>query len=122
MDVDLDGIFNDNSTYGYEDYTYEEETKPVSSCDAVPLLVVYLVVLVVGLLGNVLLLVVLARRRRSWSSSDIFIAQLGVADIILLMTLPFRAAQNCGWCNDIVCKICGAVFNVSTKCSILTRD
>lgn len=121
MDVDLHGIFLQNTTDNYyEDYEYTEEGEPGS--EAVWILVLYSLVLIVGLLGNVLLLAILAQKRPSWSMSDTFILHLGVADILLLVTLPFRAAQAaqlCEWCFGIFCKICGAVFNINFYCGIL---
>ncbi|XP_047453627.1 C-X-C chemokine receptor type 5-like [Mugil cephalus] len=120
LDLELHGIFEENSTYmDYEDYEYKEESEP-SSSNGVIFQILYAVVMIVGLLGNVLLLVVLARRRRPWRSSDIFIVHLAVADILLLCTLPFWVAQfgHCGWCTEIACKLCLAVFNINFFCGI----
>lgn len=119
MDVELDGLFRQNGTYNYDDdYEYVEDTESRPS-EAVFIPVLYCVELVIGLLGNGLLLAVLAQKRRSWSISDTFILHLSVADILLLATLPFWAAQatkQCLWCfSGFLCKICGAVFYVSTK-------
>ncbi|KAM4581559.1 C-X-C chemokine receptor type 3-like isoform 1-T4 [Odontesthes bonariensis] len=121
MAVLLDGLFRQNTTYDYdEDYEYKEEFEERGS-EAVWIPIVYSVVLLVGLLGNALLLVALYQKRRSWSLSDTFILHLSVADILLLVTLPFRAAQaaqDSGWCFGIFCKICGAVFNINFYCGI----
>lgn len=123
MDVDLDGLFRHNNSYDYDDeYEYKEDFEPRdSSAVLVPFL--YSVELVVGLLGNGLVLAILAQKRRSWSMSDTFILHLSVADVLLLMTLPFRAAQatqRCGWClQGFLCKISGAVLNINFYCGIL---
>lgn len=120
MDVDLHGIFRQNTTYDYdEDYEYKEEFD--SSSEAVWIPVLYSLVVIVGLLGNALLLVILVQKRPSWSMSDTFILHLGVADILLLVTLPLQAAQaaqHCEWGFGIFCKICGAVFNINFYCGI----
>ncbi|XP_039974552.1 C-X-C chemokine receptor type 3-like [Xiphias gladius] len=118
MDVELGGFLNQNSTYDYnEDYMYNEE-----GSEAVLIPVLYSVMLVVGLLGNVLLLAVLAQKRRSWSASDTFILHLAVADILLLVTLPLwalLAAQHYGWrFGGFLCKISGAVFNINFYCGM----
>ncbi|XP_039661503.1 C-X-C chemokine receptor type 3-like isoform X1 [Perca fluviatilis] len=123
MDVVVDGILLQNSTYDYGDYhyVYEGDTETRAS-KAVFIPVLYSVELVIGLLGNGLLLAVLAQKRQSWSISDTFILHLSVADILLLATLPFWAAQatqQCGWCFwGFLCKICGAVFNINFYCGI----
>ncbi|KAF3839318.1 hypothetical protein F7725_018035 [Dissostichus mawsoni] len=56
--------------------------------------VLYSVAFAVGVLGNGVLLGVLARSRGRWSVTDTFILHLGVADILLLLTLPLWAAQS----------------------------
>ncbi|XP_054477523.1 C-X-C chemokine receptor type 3-like [Anoplopoma fimbria] len=122
MDVDLGGIFSQNGTYDYDDnYEYIEEIEPRDS-ESVLIPVLYSVVLVVGLLGNGLLLAILGQKRRSWSISDTFVLHLCVADILLLVTLPFWAAQEAqrgGWCfGGFLCKISGAVFNINFYCGI----
>ncbi|XP_071764643.2 C-X-C chemokine receptor type 3-like isoform X1 [Centroberyx gerrardi] len=120
MDLYLGGIFVQNSTYDYGDYVYEGDCKPESRgyLEAV----LYSLALVVGLLGNGLLLVVLAQRRRTWSVTDTFILHLGVADCLLLITLPFWAAegtQDQGWSfGTPFCKTAGAIFNINFYCGI----
>lgn len=120
MDVDLDGLFRQNGTYDYDlDYEYTEEFDPRGSRSVwMPLL--YSLVLIVGLLGNLPLLAVLAQRKHSWRISDTFILHLGIADILLLVTLPLRAAQavQSGLVSTILCKICGIAFNLNFYCGI----
>ncbi|XP_029928937.1 C-X-C chemokine receptor type 3-like [Myripristis murdjan] len=126
MNLHLDGIFADNTTYNYDDYEFVDQTKSECSghLEAVFLPLLYSVALVVGLLGNGLLLVVLAlsRRRQSWSVTDTLILHLAVADSLLLFTLPFWAAQAIqgqGWSFGIpFCKISGAIFNINFYCGI----
>ncbi|XP_044064740.1 C-X-C chemokine receptor type 3-like isoform X2 [Siniperca chuatsi] len=122
MDVELDGLFRHNDSYYYdENYEYKEDFESKAS-KAVLIPVLYSVELVIGLLGNGLLLAVLAQKRRSWSISDTFILHLSVADILLLVTLPFWAAQtalHCESCWDFLCKISGTVFNINFYCGIL---
>ncbi|XP_071326926.1 C-X-C chemokine receptor type 3-like isoform X2 [Trachinotus anak] len=120
MDVELGGFLNQNTTYDYsEDYEYNDESK---GSEAVLIPVLYSVALVVGLLGNVLLLAALARKRRFWSISDTFVLHLGVADILLLLTLAIRAAQAAQYygtnSGNALCKISGAVFHINFYCGI----
>lgn len=119
FDVDLGGIFQGNDTYDYDNnYEYKDESEHGASTEVwIPLL--YLALLVWGLLGNGLLLTVLSRKKRSWSTTDIFVLHLCIADALLLLTLPLlvvQAFQRCGWRFNfglIPCKISRVLFYVS---------
>lgn len=79
--------------------------------------VLYSLALLVGLLGNGLLLGVLGLRSHNWSVTDTFILHLGVADTLLLVTLPFWATQAtpAGWVfGTPFCKVAGALFTVGS--------
>ncbi|KAG7216926.1 hypothetical protein INR49_001580 [Caranx melampygus] len=84
--------------------------------------VLHSVTFVVGVLGNGLLLGVLAQSRKMWSVTDTFILHLGVADVLLLLTLPLwaaQAAQAQGWTfGTPLCMITGAVFTINFYCGI----
>ncbi|XP_074509263.1 C-X-C chemokine receptor type 3.1 isoform X2 [Sebastes fasciatus] len=90
--------------------------------EAVFIPVLYSVAFVVGILGNAVLLGVLLQSRRTWSVTDTFILHLGVADVLLLVTLPLwaaQAAQADGWTFGApLCKITGAVFTINFYCGI----
>ncbi|XP_075965175.1 C-X-C chemokine receptor type 3.1 isoform X1 [Anarhichas minor] len=108
----------------YSNYSYDENDCCENICDSnnsghflsvfIPAL--YSVAFVVGILGNGVLLGVLVQSRRTWSVTDTFILHLGVADVLLLVTLPLWAAQSAqdhGWTfGTPLCKITGAVFTV----------
>ncbi|XP_054903901.1 uncharacterized protein LOC129371361 [Poeciliopsis prolifica] len=114
--VILDGVFN-QSSYDYDnDYEIKDEDEDVDVHKAVWIPILFSILVIVGLLGNGLLLAVLAQKRRPWRISDSFILQLGVVDILLLLTLPVHAAQatqSCGWCSQIVLMVCGAFFKIN---------
>lgn len=110
--VILDGILNETQPSDY-DYDYKYKDEDVDKAVWIPIL--YSILVIVGLLGNGLLLAVLAQKRRPWRISDSFILQLGVVDILLLLTLPLYAAhatQSCGWCSQTVLRVCGTFFKV----------
>ncbi|XP_074540499.1 C-X-C chemokine receptor type 3-like [Halichoeres trimaculatus] len=122
MEVDLDGLLRENSTFDYmEDYEYPEDLDSRSSTSVV-IPALYSVVLVIGLFGNGLLLAILALKRRSWTPSDTFILHLSITDVLLLLTLPLWAAEAAhlhGWCfGAFLCKLSGAVFNINFYCGI----
>ncbi|XP_015254104.1 PREDICTED: C-X-C chemokine receptor type 4-B-like [Cyprinodon variegatus] len=115
MNLTLDGLFNKNETYDYGDYEYPGEEE-IKGDDTVWIPLLYSIFVIVGLLGNGLLLAVLGQKSRSWTVSDSFILQLGVVDILLLVTLPFYAAhanKGCEWCTPTFFKICVAVFKIN---------
>ncbi|XP_063343682.1 C-X-C chemokine receptor type 3-like [Pelmatolapia mariae] len=112
-----------NSSY---DGIYEDEINDPAETvnfEAVFIPVLYSVVLVVGLLGNGLLLGILTQSRKTWSVTDIFILHLGVADILMLVTLPIWAvqyAQSGGWTfGTPLCMISRSVFMINFYCGIL---
>ncbi|XP_032415198.1 C-X-C chemokine receptor type 3-like [Xiphophorus hellerii] len=111
--VILDGILNETQP---SDYNYDYEFKDEDVDKAVWIPILFSILVIVGLLGNGLLLAVLAQKRRPWRISDSFILQLGVVDILLLLTLPLYAAhatQSCGWCSQTVLRVCGAFFKIN---------
>ncbi|XP_023688970.2 C-X-C chemokine receptor type 3-like isoform X1 [Paramormyrops kingsleyae] len=88
--------------------------------DAVFIPVLYTLTLLVGLLGNGLVLAILCQMRRTWSITDTFILHLSVADLLLLITLPFWAAEAVqGWkFGTPLCKLMGAIFKINFFCGI----
>uniref|UniRef100_A0A8C7X6A1 Chemokine (C-X-C motif) receptor 3, tandem duplicate 1 n=1 Tax=Oryzias sinensis TaxID=183150 RepID=A0A8C7X6A1_9TELE len=69
----------------------------------------------VGIPGNGLLVGILFGRKRTWSVADIFILHLGIADILLLVTLPLWAAQSADeWkFGRLTCKMAGSLYTVN---------
>ncbi|CAL8289875.1 unnamed protein product [Merluccius merluccius] len=125
---DDDWAFLENTSAGPEEDYYADCCQGIV-CDmeegmrfeAVYIPVVYSLALLLGLLGNGLLLGVLAQRSHNWSVTDTFILHLGVADSLLLVTLPFWATQatQAGWVfGSPFCKIAGALFTINFYCGI----
>lgn len=118
MDVDLDGLFSLNGSYDYnENYEYKDDFDH-RHANAAWIQILFSLLAVLGLLANGLLMAALGLKRTpTWTVSDTFVFNQGVADILLLVTLPFWAAQAprpCGSCfTGVLCKISGAVLNVS---------
>lgn len=113
----------DNLSYNfsYEDYPTLCEKADLRSFSAVFLPVVYAVCLVVGLVGNALVLVVYAYHKRLRSVTDALLCHLAVADLLLLVTLPFWAADAAqGWQLGVaLCKVVSACYTVNFTCSML---
>ncbi|KAM3614292.1 uncharacterized protein V6R79_012242 [Siganus canaliculatus] len=127
LDLDLDNAFDDLFNSSYIDNVTDFgggvcDLTEGMHFESVFIPVLYSVVFVVGILGNGVLLGVLLQSRKSWSVTDTFILHLGVADILLLVTLPLWAAQVAqegGWTfGTPFCKITGAVFTINFYCGI----
>ncbi|XP_031581966.2 C-X-C chemokine receptor type 3-like [Oreochromis aureus] len=122
--VDLHGIFEENGTSTDGDYDYQypgDESFVKRGSEAVWVPALYSIVFFVGILGNIILLTVLAQKRRLWSISDTFILHLSIADILLLLMLPFWAAQTsqpCDWSFGIFSQIFGVIFKLNYYCGI----
>ncbi|XP_050988034.1 C-X-C chemokine receptor type 3-like [Labeo rohita] len=88
--------------------------------DSIFIPVLYSLALVVGLVGNGLVLVVLWKKRQRMNSTHILILHLSLADILLLLTLPFWAVEAVkGWIfSTVLCKLIGALFKINFYCGI----
>ncbi|XP_076593449.1 C-X-C chemokine receptor type 3.1 [Chaetodon auriga] len=135
MDGDAFTLSADELNALFENYTYDNLTFEDDCCEggdvcnleegvrfeAVFIPVLYSVAFVVGILGNWMLLGVLVRSR-TWSVTDTFILHLGVADILLLFTLPLwavQSAQDSGWTfGTPLCMVTGAAFTINFYCGI----
>ncbi|KAK1894912.1 C-X-C chemokine receptor type 3-2 [Dissostichus eleginoides] len=112
-------------TYGsytpcYQDaiYSFAQRYSPV----------VYILVFLVALVGNVLVLCVIRRYRNSqsggacaFSLTDTFLLHLAISDLLLAFTLPLFAVQ---WAHQwvfglVACKISGALFSLNRYSGIL---
>lgn len=127
---------------GYQDYDDNNTQSPeTSGVNAAPCLygniygfahkfypVVYSLVFVLAVIGNVLVLCVIRRYRNSqsggacaFSLTDTFLLHLAISDLLLAFTLPLFAVQ---WAHHwvfglAVCKISGALFSMNRYSGIL---
>ncbi|KAG8430199.1 hypothetical protein GDO86_018264 [Hymenochirus boettgeri] len=83
---------------------------------------VYLIVFLVGLLGNVCGLWNLYVDRKNWSSLNIFMINLGLADLLYVITLPFFVSyylEKEMWHFGLIfCRFTRALFQVNMYASI----
>lgn len=96
---DLMGYY---STYGYswenisisDDYPEPCSLQKVRDFERLFLPAAYSLICVSGLLGNVLVVLTFAFYKRTKSMTDVYLLNLAVADLLLLLTLPFWAASH----------------------------
>ncbi|XP_012712614.2 atypical chemokine receptor 4 [Fundulus heteroclitus] len=112
---------NISFNYSYEDYPALCEKGDIRSFAAFFLPIVYSLCLVAGLSGNALVLGVYAYHKRLKTMTDSFLSHLAVADLLLLFTLPFWAADAArGWeLGDAICKIVSACYTLNFNCCML---
>ncbi|XP_072280552.1 C-X-C chemokine receptor type 6-like isoform X2 [Pyxicephalus adspersus] len=104
----------DNQSLPYEDSDLEHHSITLS--------VIYSIICVAGLLGNMLVIVVFAFYEKKKTLTYAFFLNLAVADILFLCTLPFLAYQLLyKWIfGDIMCKIVFGMYRVNLYTSMLT--
>ncbi|KAM3842640.1 uncharacterized protein ACN63O_022219 [Diretmus argenteus] len=112
---------NFSHNYSYDDYSTMCEKSDVRSFAGLFLPVVYTVCLVVGLAGNTVVVAVYAYHKRLKTMTDAFLTHLAVADLLLLFTLPFWAADVArGWeLGEALCKMVSACYTVNFTCCML---
>ncbi|KAM9723029.1 C-X-C chemokine receptor type 3-2 isoform 1-T1 [Menidia menidia] len=140
LSADMETITASTENYIYEDYDYSYDPATADSI-AAPCKVddiyafgqkyspiVYSLVFILALLGNVLVLCVIRRYRISQSAgacafslTDTFLLHLAISDLLLAFTLPLFAVQ---WAHQWVfglaaCKISGALFSLNRYSGIL---
>lgn len=120
----------------YENYTdvnSDQLVAPCSQADAYGFAqkyspVMYSLVFVLALVGNILVLCVIRRYRSSqrggacaFSLTDTFLLHLAISDLLLAFTLPLFAMQwTHGWVFGVAaCKISGALFSLNRYSGIL---
>ncbi|XP_069792138.1 C-X-C chemokine receptor type 2-like [Narcine bancroftii] len=123
---DLD--FNDT----FENYNYAEYYLPDYSTIPCPLYmngiwinitlaVVYSLVCLLAVMGNLLVTVVILHNRRTASSTDVYLLNLAAADLLFAVTLPFWAVDAVsGWVfGDVMCKVISVMQEVNFYSGIL---
>ncbi|XP_034410482.1 LOW QUALITY PROTEIN: atypical chemokine receptor 4 [Cyclopterus lumpus] len=112
---------NISFNFSYDEYPFLCEKGDVRSFAAVFLPIMYTVCLVVGLAGNSLVVAIYAYHKRLKTMTDTFLTNLAVADLLLLSTLPFWAADAArGWeLGAVVCKMVSACYSVNFTCCML---
>lgn len=118
---------DNSSNHSYEDEEYFADyhtvcdKQEVRSFAGVFLPVVYTIALILGLAGNSLVIFVYLSHKRLRTLTDVFILNLAFADLLLLLTLPFWAADAVnGWhIGTPACKLTSAMYTTNFSCSML---
>ncbi|MGH0190710.1 UNVERIFIED_CONTAM: hypothetical protein FKN15_048533 [Acipenser sinensis] len=118
--------------YGlFENYSYTEFTpgddyaSPCSDSrgdfNKILLVTIYSLVFILSTFGNFLVVLVISCMQRQKSSTDIYLLNLAIADLLFALTLPFWAVfSNSEWIfGDYMCKIVSVMQEVNFYSGIL---
>ncbi|MBN3308034.1 ACKR4 protein, partial [Amia calva] len=108
-----------NVTYG--DYHTICDKEEVRSFGRVFLPIIYSLALVVGLAGNSLVVAIYIYYKKLKTMTDVYILNLAIADLLLLFTLPFWAADAVGgWELGVaLCKLTSSLYVMNFSCGML---
>ncbi|XP_051792370.1 C-C chemokine receptor type 7-like [Erpetoichthys calabaricus] len=113
----------DGSTYITSDYSGIPEVceLPDSSFRKIFQPLVFAVVFVLGMLGNILILVIYILYRKVKSMTDVFLVNLAMADLLWLLTAPFNAmyAVNQWVLGLFICKIFRSLYSINFFSGVL---
>uniref|UniRef100_A0A671QRT8 Atypical chemokine receptor 4b n=1 Tax=Sinocyclocheilus anshuiensis TaxID=1608454 RepID=A0A671QRT8_9TELE len=130
LDYDRDYHYHDHDNSSnhsdYDDKDFADfhtvcDKQEVRSFAGVFLPVIYTLALILGLAGNSLVVLVYLSHKSLRTLTDVFILNLAFADLLLLLTLPFWAADAVnGWeIGTAACKITSALYTTNFSCSML---
>ncbi|XP_047457156.1 C-X-C chemokine receptor type 1 [Mugil cephalus] len=104
-EFDFNELFSSGSTF--------EDASSIP-CDVKPpalnstgLMVAYMIVFVFGIIGNSIVVCVVCHMKKRKVSTDIYLMNLAIADLLFCLTLPFSAVDvHFGWIfGDFLCKV-----------------
>ncbi|KAJ8277613.1 hypothetical protein GJAV_G00077540 [Gymnothorax javanicus] len=112
---------NDTDNFSYYDYHTVCDKAEVRSFAKVFLPAIYALALVVGLAGNSMVVAVYLYYKRLKTMTDVYILNLAAADLLLLLTLPFWAADAVnGWELGVsMCKLTSALYTMNFEGGML---
>ncbi|XP_026468887.1 somatostatin receptor type 1-like [Ctenocephalides felis] len=115
---------NNRSVDRRYDYNMDESHNTFAWGELLPALIVYGTTLVLGLVGNSLIVYATCRYRRMRSGTNVFLASLASADLLLIVIcIPVKIAKlfSYTWALGLfLCKSVHYMQNVSAICSVLT--
>ncbi|KAM8952936.1 C-C chemokine receptor type 6 [Pelodytes ibericus] len=111
----------------YLNYDYDDDAKlctlgEVGTFKKMFAPVVYALIFTLGLVGNVLVIVTFNGYKRAKSMTDVYLLNMAIADILLVLTLPFWAVyyHKEKWIfKDFMCKLVRAIYAINFNCSML---
>ncbi|KAL0964078.1 hypothetical protein UPYG_G00318110 [Umbra pygmaea] len=109
-----------NITFKIDEKTLTCNTYQISSVESWALFVFYILIFLLAIPGNLVVVWVISNSNKLLSSSNVYLLNLAVADILLALTLPFGAISSIfGWVfHDTMCKLVSIFQDLSFYTSI----
>lgn len=124
MDYYDDDDYDYNYTFYNYTYDYEEAISHLPLKEFIPVVTLYAITGLVGLIGNLLVVFAIANFPRMRSITNWFLLSLACADLLLvLVCVPVKAAglYSYTWrMGDFLCTFVAYIQNVSMICSVMT--
>ncbi|GCB69025.1 hypothetical protein scyTo_0013907 [Scyliorhinus torazame] len=114
-------VDNDTTTAEYgETYCSEDDETPLYF-QKVIIPTVYFLVFLFGTIGNGLVMLILLRYRHSRTPTDNYLLHLAMADLLLVLVLPFLAIESIfEWHFSLfLCKLIGSIHKLNFFCNSL---
>uniref|UniRef100_A0A8C9LEL8 Atypical chemokine receptor 4 n=1 Tax=Pavo cristatus TaxID=9049 RepID=A0A8C9LEL8_PAVCR len=110
-----------NSDIDYNTYEFLCEKEDVRKFMKVFLPVFYALTFTAGVAGNSLVVAIYAYCKKPKTKTDVYIMHLAIADLLLLFTLPFWAANAVqGWeLGNSMCKLTSSLYTMNFSSSML---
>ncbi|NXI50947.1 ACKR4 protein, partial [Chloroceryle aenea] len=110
-----------NSVIDYNTYELLCEKSDVRNFSKLFLPVFYALAFTVGVAGNSLVVAIYAYYKKAKTRTDVYIMHLAIADLLLLFTLPFWAANAAqGWeLGNTMCKLTSSLYTTNFSASML---
>ncbi|NXT80284.1 ACKR4 protein, partial [Zapornia atra] len=111
---------DDNSFIDYNTYEFLCEKSDVRSFSKLFLPVFYALAFTVGVAGNSLVVAIYVYCKKPKTKTDVYIMHLAIADLLLLFTLPFWAANAVqGWeLGNPMCKLASSLYTMNFSSSM----
>ncbi|XP_041662452.1 C-X-C chemokine receptor type 2-like [Cheilinus undulatus] len=118
---ELNLTYNNNTEFIFDPET--QPCNPFTLPDALTVFIsaFYVLIFILAIPGNLVVVFVIGPCKQALSPSDIYLLHLGVADLLLAVTLPFWATSiTQGWVfGDAMCKIVTILQELSFYSSVL---
>ncbi|KAJ1155133.1 hypothetical protein NDU88_007868 [Pleurodeles waltl] len=110
--------------YPIEDYdsnSFPCNKEEIRTFSKLLLPVVYSLICIVGLVGNIFVVLTFTFYKRTKSMTDIYLLNMAVADILFVLTLPFWTVyRSKEWIfGNFMCKLVQSVYKINFNCSML---